>query len=387
MILKLRTTQIALTSLLQKEKEAETADLIIKLGGEGIRKCYQCGSCTAICPISEHYMISFRKSIKYAQLGLKEKLSSDLTPWLCYACGECSNSCPRDANPSELMMTLRRYLTMIYDWTGISRLLYLNSKILLSAIISLSVLTGIIIYFLHGPIITDRVALATFAPVELVEATGRLIFVSLASILLLNTFRMYRLSSSRIKLSLGIYIKEFFKTFLPNFLTQRFFKYCSEKRYWVVHLLIFYGYVASLILFEVLLFITHSNDPFLFISPLSIIGLFSAFSITYGGFVVIHGRVKKTKPLWKYSHPTDWMFIILLILICLTGLLTGIFRSIGWSIATYMVFSIHLMIVVPFLILGVPFTKWSHIVYRPFALYFGRLNEIRQSKIQEVVRL
>jgi ferredoxin len=375
------------TMLLSKEKETDTTDLILKLGGEGIRKCYQCGSCTAICPISEDYMTSFRRSIKYAQLGLDNKLSSDLTPWLCYACGECSNSCPRDANPSEIMMSIRRYLTIKYDWTGISRALYLNSKILLSAILSLSILTGIIIYFLHGPVVTDKVALALFAPIEIVETGGRLIFASLAAILLVNIYRMYRMTTSlKIKLPLKTYVKEFLKTLTPNFLTQRLFGYCNDRKYWLIHLLIFYGYLASLILFEVLLIFTHTNDPFLLVSPLSFLGLFSVFAITYGGLEAIRGRVKKSKPIWKYSHPTDWMFIILLVLICITGIFTGIFRSVGWALPTYVIFSIHLSIVVPFLVLGVPFTKWSHIAYRPLALYFAKLNEIRRSKIEEVLR-
>lgn len=376
------------TLLLQKEKESKITDMIIRLGGKGIMNCYQCGSCTAICPISEHFLTSFRRSIKYAQLGLDKKISSDLTPWLCYACGECSNSCPRDANPSELMMSLRRYLTIVYDWTGISKLLYLNSKLLLSAIFFLSILTGIVIYLFHGPVITDQVALADFAPVEIVENVGRLIFVLLASILLINIYRMYRFTSTiKIRLPFKTYVKEFVKTLIPNFLTQKLFGYCTDKKYWIVHLLIFYGYVASLILFELLLVFTHTNDPFLFVSPLSIIGLFSVFTIAYGGLTVIHGRIKKNKPLWRYSHPTDWMFIILLVMICITGLLTGIFRSIGWPIATYAVFTLHLMIVVPFLVLGVPFTKWAHIAYRPIALYLAKINEIRQSKISEVTKL
>lgn len=380
----MQSTTVLVTS---GEKEADITGLIVKLGGEGIRKCYQCGSCTAICPISEDYMISFRRSIKYAQLGLVKQLSGDLTPWLCYACGECSNSCPRDANPSEIMMAIRRYLTIRYDWTGVSRLLYFNSKLLMFAILSLSILTGIIIYLFHGPVIMDQVALAVFAPIEIVETGGRIIFTILASLLLINIYKMYRMTSNlKIKLPLKTYIKEFLKTLSPNFLTQKMFSYCSDKKYWLFHLLIFYGYLASLILFEILLFITHTNDPFLFFSPLSVIGLFSVFAITYGGGEVILGRVRKKKPIWKYSHPTDWMFIILLILICITGLLTGIFRSVGWPIATYTVFSIHLMIVVPFLVLGVPFTKWSHIAYRPLALYFAKLNEIRQTKILGVLR-
>ncbi|MEM3589275.1 MAG: hypothetical protein QXE25_05480, partial [Nitrososphaerota archaeon] len=63
------------TLLMPIQKEEKITDVIIRLGGDGIMKCYQCGSCTAICPISEDYLISFRRSIKYAQLGLDKKIS------------------------------------------------------------------------------------------------------------------------------------------------------------------------------------------------------------------------------------------------------------------------------------------------------------------------
>jgi len=57
-------------------------------------------------------------------MGLKESLEKSVDPWLCYYCGECSDTCPRDANPGELMMSLRRYLTSTYDWTGLSKKFY-----------------------------------------------------------------------------------------------------------------------------------------------------------------------------------------------------------------------------------------------------------------------
>ena len=62
------------------------------------------------------------------QMGLETKLESSLDPWLCYYCGECSDDCPRDAEPGETMMSLRRWLTSRYDWTGISRLFYRSWK-------------------------------------------------------------------------------------------------------------------------------------------------------------------------------------------------------------------------------------------------------------------
>jgi heterodisulfide reductase subunit C len=90
--------------------------------------CFHCGNCTAICPLTEQGFLFPRRGIRSMQMGLKRKLESSVDPWLCYYCGECSDSCPRDANPGELMMTLRRWLTSRYDWTGLSRRFYTSKS-------------------------------------------------------------------------------------------------------------------------------------------------------------------------------------------------------------------------------------------------------------------
>ena len=66
---------------------------------------------------------------------LEDKLKGSLEPWLCYYCGECSEECPRGAEPGETMMSLRRWLTAKYDFSGISRLFYRSGKIELLAVI------------------------------------------------------------------------------------------------------------------------------------------------------------------------------------------------------------------------------------------------------------
>ena len=60
-----------------------------------------------------------RQIIRYLQLGLEDRLLESPEPWLCYYCGNCSDTCPREAQPGELMMATRRWLTSRYDWTGL----------------------------------------------------------------------------------------------------------------------------------------------------------------------------------------------------------------------------------------------------------------------------
>ena len=85
-----------------------------KYGLQGWNECFHCGNCTAICPHTEDGFLFPRKGIRTVQMGVKKNIQKNIDPWMCYYCGECSETCPRDANPGELMMVLRRYLTTVY---------------------------------------------------------------------------------------------------------------------------------------------------------------------------------------------------------------------------------------------------------------------------------
>ncbi len=382
------------TVITSQEMDAGFLEEVRSLGGESVTKCYQCGSCTANCPLSFQVKAFPRRTIRLVQLGLRERVLSSLDMWLCYFCGDCTKTCPRDADPAGLMMALRRYVIMKYDWTGFSSRLYQSKRVELLAIIAMAWITGLFIYFLHGPIVLTGTELLTFAPLEVVEAAGLAIFAILASLLSMNLLRMYRFimntdDTKRRGISIRTYMVELVKTLPIHFFTQKRLRDCSDGssdgKYWVYHLMFFGGYVTSFVLFMILLRYTLTNTPFLIFNPLSAVGIAAAAALLLAATLTIHGRIKKNLPVWKYSHSTDWMYLLLLVLTVATGILTGIFRYIGMPLATYLTFSLHLMIVVPFLILEVPFAKWSHLAYRPFALYLAKLKEIEMSKPIHVV--
>jgi coenzyme F420-reducing hydrogenase delta subunit len=81
------------------------------------------------------------------------------------------------------MMALRRYLTPKYDWTGLSSLLYHSEMMELISIIALASITGLFIYFLHGPIVLSRTELETFAPLRVVESGYLVIFAILGLVM------------------------------------------------------------------------------------------------------------------------------------------------------------------------------------------------------------
>jgi quinone-modifying oxidoreductase subunit QmoC len=259
----------------------------------------------------------------------------------------------------------------------------------------LALVTGILIYLLHGPVVLSRVELETFAPVDLIEAGGIVALVVAGFFVVTNIYRMYRSIMSDVSMdrkpSLSSYISEFFRSIPKHFLTQVNMVQCrSRKGYWIYHLIIFYGFGLAFLLsiiYAAFLRYTEINKAFLFIHPLSVISIVSFIALLVGISIVSYGRLRKSEPIWSHSHSTDWAFLGLLLLLSVTGILVGIFRTAGWPMATYLMYSIHLMIVVPFIVIEFPFGKWSHLIYRPLAIYFYRLRELSLEKVEEELEI
>ena len=77
-------------------------------GIENIKLCFQCGTCTADCPIARFSDIySPRKIMRMTQLGMKDRLLSSESLWLCAACFTCVDHCPQGVDIAGVVRTLR----------------------------------------------------------------------------------------------------------------------------------------------------------------------------------------------------------------------------------------------------------------------------------------
>lgn len=77
-------------------------------GGEHIRHCFACGTCTASCPVrevTERY--NPRRIIHMAILGLRERVLSSDFVWLCSTCYACHDRCPQDVRITDLMHAIK----------------------------------------------------------------------------------------------------------------------------------------------------------------------------------------------------------------------------------------------------------------------------------------
>ena len=77
-------------------------------GGENIKRCFSCGTCTAGCPVREVTdRYNPRKIIRMAILGMKKEVLSSQFIWLCSSCYTCFERCPQNVKIPELMNAIR----------------------------------------------------------------------------------------------------------------------------------------------------------------------------------------------------------------------------------------------------------------------------------------
>ncbi|MGB2909743.1 MAG: 4Fe-4S dicluster domain-containing protein [Anaerolineales bacterium] len=354
-------------------------------GDVNIESCFNCGNCTAICPLSTDEIPFPRNNIRMVQVGLKERVLESLDPWLCYYCGECSETCPRQAEPGEAQMTMRRWLTAQYDWTGLAGKFYTSKYWEIGSILLVSTLVVLLVILLHGPVVTDQVELNTFAPVHIVELVDWIMLAGLSFFLLSNVFRMYIFTLRRgtnVQIPFSLYITEAWEL-VYNAATQIRWAKCDEEdevsfweqSSWRNHIILVLGYVTMFVLVVVFLKWFQTDNIYPIWHPQRWIGYLSFVALIFGSSIAIWGRIKKDNEMHRYSHLSDWIFPILLFLTALTGILVNVFRYMGLPLATYYIYAIHLSILTPMLVLEVPFGKWSHLAYRPFAIYFQNVKE------------
>lgn len=78
-----------------------------EFNGQEIVYCYQCGTCTASCPIFEvNPDYNPRKIIRMLLLGVKDVLQEDFV-WLCASCYACQERCPQGVLISDLMRAVK----------------------------------------------------------------------------------------------------------------------------------------------------------------------------------------------------------------------------------------------------------------------------------------
>ncbi len=358
---------------------------IKEYGAVGIEKCFNCGNCTAICPLTSDEYPFPRNMIRRLQIGQRDKLVQHLDPWLCYYCGECSETCPKGAEPGETMMAMRRWLTAQYDWTGVSGKIYKGKGWIVAMLLLAAIVVIGLAALLAGPMVTTQVEINTFAPVHMIHFADLILAAVLGFFLLSNLARMYFFvvgKEERGGIPLKVYLTEAW-TLIFHTITQNRFSECGDSKHrWINHLIIVAGYGTMFALIVVFLGWFQTDNIYPIYHPQRWLGYLAAGALIYGGIEAVLGRMRKDHEMHKHSHPSDWLFPILLVLLASSGLVIHFLRYAGLPMATYYAYVAHLVIMMMLYVTVGPMGKWAHLLYRPFAVYFQAVKA-KAREVQE----
>ena len=333
-----------------------------KYGAFDFKACYNCGTCTAVCSLSTEDDSFPREMIRFSVLGLEDDIKSSLKPWLCYYCGQCTTYCPQTANPGELMMSLRRWLTSVYDWTGLSGLLYKSMP--LSILALLLVAAGVTVFAAFKDFSLERIMHSghIFEMVAIISVFT-LIFIP-------NLIRMwwFTILKPKVKVSLMTYIKSLWELIVHMFTQKRALDCDDNKFRWLEHFILVLGYL--LLLFTTVVLDWFATES-LFVIILGYVVSITIFIITID---FVSDRIKKNKELSRFSRMSDWMFVIWLALMGFSAFAVRLFIDLGLLEKNLWLYLVHLIILAQWALIIVPFGKWTHFLYRSFAMYFQRLK-------------
>lgn len=348
-----------------------------------VSACFNCGNCTAVCPLAKDSAGFPRRMIRMAQVGMEQELLASEDLWRCYACGECTQTCPRKADPAEFMAAARSYAIARYDFTGLAGLA--NRSVIGNLLVFAAFST-----FFSALLLSrmnpggGHLALFTFLPGEWIHDIGVILFavVGLSAFFGVASMGVRFWSQRRgegfvlpfAALPGAVY------TALTDALLHRRFRECDDdpqsaqlalpwhQRPWFVHATVMGGFLAMLLSTTLDYMLKPIGSPAPPWYPMRILGLVGGLVSLYGLSIVLLRRAQARQTPYTKSSFADWFFPVLLTLTVVSGIICEVVvylpspSSIGHA-----VFFTHVVLAMD-LVAMLPLTKFAHALYRTLAL-------------------
>jgi quinone-modifying oxidoreductase subunit QmoC len=355
---------------------------VAALGGGDLKKCYQCATCSVVCPISPDNKPFPRKEMIAASWGLKDKLVGNADIWLCHNCGDCSTRCPRGAKPGDVLSAIRAYAVSEYAVPKALGKAVNDPKklpILMGIPVVIFIVLGLITGLLHFAPGGDEIVHSHFFSSWLVDMIMIPAFIWAAAVFALGLKRFLAdihanalLDGKTDKKSIDPleFAKAFLRT-IPTILKHDKFNECTENRERsTAHMMVLFGFIGLFIvtnIFFVVLYVFQIHGPYSQLNPVKWLANFSGVALVIGSALMIKNRLSQKDSVSSYK---DWSLLGLALGLGLTGMLTEMTRLGGLAGASYALYFIHLIFIFC-LFAYLPFSKLAHLVYRTVAMTYA----------------
>ena len=387
------------------QPDREFIQVVKEAGGDTLKQCYQCATCSVACPLSTDGSPFPRREMIYAQWGLKDKLVSDPNVFLCHHCGDCTTMCPRGARPGELLSAIRAFVYTSLGWPQ-------SLAKMCTSIKNLPTLVGIpaLVVFLMW-IISGGMHIPSgehFAKVGYQQFFGHwdyhllsknVLFIDIIMLTAVGiaVYSLYRgisvlwkaMSSSLKQGEVGYrpgvvqFVKEFLWPSLVEIVQHKRFEECKEnhsrvrghKPLMLAFIGLFIVTIYSMVKNDVFgIFFPSLHGPISLWNPVKWLANVAAVAMIFG-IVVLWKNRKKMEAEGKARNTFyDWFYIWIIAAVGVTGLAAELLRIVSIPSLGYIIYYLHLVSVV-MLFLYLPYSKFAHIVYRTTAYAFDRYSQ------------
>lgn len=379
-------------------------------GGDSMKKCYQCATCSVVCPLSTDGNPFPRKEMIWAQWGLKERLAADPDVLLCHQCGDCTAYCPRGAKPGDVLGAIRAYAYTHYGFpSGLAKLCS-SGKNLPLLILAPMILLGVLWVIANGGVhIPDA---ETFKEVGFGHFFGHWDFhwltknVFFIDVIFVPAFLFAAFASlkggkamwdkmcesvsgsSDFRPSAKQFVNEFLVPTVVETIQHKRFNECGENKSRVNgHLPLLLSFIAlfvvtnyaflrkdvfSLFVSEEMRLILHGPLPLS--DPFKLLANIGAIALIVGVGILWANRSRSEEEQGTVPTFYDWFLIGEIMAVGITGLGAELVRLLGIPSFAYFLYFLHLVSVF-MLFLYMPYTKFAHMIYRTVAMTFEKYRE------------
>jgi heterodisulfide reductase subunit C len=109
--------------LSQKTMDLDMVKKVEQLSGTSVRRCFQCGKCSAGCPMATFMEHPPNRVMRLLQLGQWQRILAGRSIWYCVSCETCSTRCPNKVDLCAIMDALRK---LSWDQDGPSKESYVQ---------------------------------------------------------------------------------------------------------------------------------------------------------------------------------------------------------------------------------------------------------------------